>query len=116
MDALTGHVRDAFDARMLGLPPDYLNATAERALLEDHAYASLTVLGSEHFCATMIAGVSERSLHAFTTYVPHDVAPRLPLLGTFRARLLAEPHPRQDPSESSTVALRTLAIARLIPQ
>lgn len=48
------------------------------------------------------------------SYVPDTLAPRLPLLRRFPARLVAEVHPPMDEREASRHALRALALGRVL--
>jgi hypothetical protein len=47
-------------------------------------------------------------------YLPEALARTLPMFPSFEARLLAEAHPAQDVAEASPVALRALALGRVI--
>ena len=86
-----------------------LDVEMERALLEARSYDERTLLGSRHLRA--VVGSAHEALPA---YVPETARDSLPLLETFRARVIAEVHARQDRTESHALALRVVAIARLI--
>lgn len=86
-----------------------IDAEVERALDGSRQYDERTVLGAKFLRATIGSGAD-----AAPAYVPESARDFLPLLGAFRARLVAEVHPRQDRTESHPIALRVIAIARLI--
>jgi hypothetical protein len=108
IDAIGARLAGAFATTVKSLPADYLTTAAERALLEEHRYASLVVLGSRHHCAHLtLAGGTP-----VPTYLPEAMAGMLPLMRRFSVRVLAEPHLRQDPNEPEPLALAVLAVAR----
>jgi hypothetical protein len=86
-----------------------LDAEAERILLERRSYDVRALLGGKHLRAVFGTGSA-----AVPAYLPEDAREHLPLLDSFRARVIAEVHPRQDRSEPANVALRVVALARVL--
>lgn len=86
-----------------------LDAEVDRILLDTRSFDPKTLLGSKHLRATLGHGGT-----AVVSYVPEQAADHLPLLDGFRARIIAEVHPRQDRLEPSGLALRVIAIARVL--
>ncbi|MFO0553382.1 MAG: DUF2169 domain-containing protein [Polyangiaceae bacterium] len=78
-------------------------------LLEDRAWDSRPVFGEKHL--RMALGKEEGRVPA---YVVESVSDKLPLFDSFRARVLAEVHARQDRSETCKAALRLVAVARVL--
>ena len=93
------------------LPVKALEEHVERVLLGQRAYQIRTVLGGPQIRAALVPG---RDAPALVSYLPEAVAPKLPLSLRFRARLIAEVHPSPDPQESSPLALRVVALGRLV--
>lgn len=108
LEALMTNVIKSFDAGSRGLGPDYLERAAERALLDEHRYASRVLFGARHHAAH----VTPEDADPIVAYVPEAAATKLPLLRSFDVRLLVEPHSRQDPREAAALAFRVLAVAR----
>jgi len=67
------------------------------------------VLGGAHLVA-MLSGVGPTT----AVYLPEHLAAQLPVVARMKARLVVEPHPQQHPADGEGVALRTLALARVI--
>jgi hypothetical protein len=112
IEGLTMRLRQTFASVMRGVPPDALDSTAERALLAGRKYLRRTVLGGEHVCAEVYGDGAA----PVSTYLPASLAETLPLFRRLRVRLLAEPHPPQDPSDAGSVVLKVLALARVVPR
>ncbi len=109
-EALTQRVQEAFTQG--GRPPAYLGGVVDRALLERRAYQRRTVLGADRIRATLaLPGEAPRPV-----YLPTEAAASLPMFPAFDARLLVEVHPPQDQAEASPVALKALAIGRVVPR
>jgi hypothetical protein len=94
------------------LPVKVLEEHVERLLLGQRAYQLRTVLGGPQIRAVLTPG---RESSALVSYVPEAVAPKLPLSLRFRARVIAEVHPSPDPQEAAPLALRVVALSRLVP-
>ena len=65
--------------------------------------------------ATVRAALTLASGRTVVAYIPESAAGELPMYPRFRAAVLAQLRPQQDAYESSTLALRVLAIARFVP-
>ena len=90
-------------------PPGLLEM--ERLLLERRAYQRRALLGGKHIRAlVMLPGADA----ACPVYLPDALADVVPMFPAFEARLLAEAHPAQDRAEAHPVALRALALARMV--
>jgi hypothetical protein len=90
-----------------------VSAQVERSALEQRAYARRTVLGGPHLLAALSGGPGHSAPPA-PVYVPEAIATALPLMSRFRARLLAEVHAQVDQGEAHPVALRAVAVARVM--
>jgi hypothetical protein len=82
-----------------------------RLLLEQRSYQKRD-LWSDSFLRAVIAPAGEGS--AIPAYLPASLAKQLPLFARFPARLLAEAFPQQDQAESCPVALRVVALGRVV--
>jgi hypothetical protein len=107
-DALTARIRDAFNGGKRVVPAGYLEAQTERALLEQRSYQRRPVLGGTRIRAICQPG-------AVPTYLPDEIAKKLPLFQRFRARLLAEVRLAADQYETHAAALDVVALARSAP-
>ncbi|HZF49609.1 MAG TPA: hypothetical protein VE093_13215 [Polyangiaceae bacterium] len=106
-EGLSAQIREAFAREKKGLPEGTLEAQVERSLLAGRHYQKRDVLGEKHL-RTLLWLPEERQ--PLVAYVPQVVANRLPLARRFRARLLGEIHPAQDPYEKRDEALRVLSL------
>lgn len=112
VETLASRIRQAFASAPRGVAHDYLDTSAERLLLDDRKYARRNVLGGPHICAELYGEAGA----PMPTYLDANLADRLPLFRRFRVRLLAEPHPPQDPTDAGYVALKVLALSRVVPR
>jgi hypothetical protein len=112
VEAITGRIRDAFGRIKRAVPPGYLEAQTERALLEQRRYQKRTFHGEPHLRALLQAPGDKGPM---LVYLPEAVADRLPLYQRFGARIIAEAHLSVDQYETHTYALEALAIARELP-
>jgi hypothetical protein len=106
-EGLSTQIREAFLREKKGVPEGSLDAQVERALLAGRHYQKRDVLGDKHLRALLWLPEEPQPLVA---YLPQVVANRLPLSRRFRARLLGEIHPAQDPYEKRDEALRVVAL------
>ena len=104
---LTLQIQDAWEKSARSLPPRFLIKNVERNLIENRSYAKRRVFGGSHVRAILKVEDGEAPV-----YLPDAVTERLPLMASFRARLVAEAHPRVDAIEPAPVALLALALAR----
>ena len=109
---LIARLREAWSKASRILPADYLDHHTRRLLLDQRLYQKRTLGGAvwirAHFTPT---GASV----PVPAYLPEAMGPHLPLFARFAARLIAEAIPQQDQHETSPVALRVCALARVVP-
>ena len=110
-EALTARVREAFAQSARSLPAGYLDAQAERLLVEQRRYQRRTVLGEPRIRARLAQAEAAAPV---PVYLPEALATKLPLFARFPARLLVEVHVAQDQAEAHPLALRALALARVV--
>jgi hypothetical protein len=110
-DSLLREVLSAVSQSKRAVPGKVLEEHVERLLLSQRAYQLRVVLGGPQIRAAL---VPVRDALALVSYLPESVGPKLPLSLRFRARLVAEVHPSPDPQESSPLALRVVAIGRVV--
>jgi hypothetical protein len=108
----TARVREAWiKAPNRTLSADYLETHTRRLLLEQRHYQRRDLCNETWVRAEMTpAGAGA----AVPTYLPDAVARWLPVFSRFSARILAEAVPQQDQFETSPVALRAVALARVV--
>jgi hypothetical protein len=109
VEAITGRIRDAFGKVKRAVPPGYLEAQTERALLEQRRYQRRAFRGQPHLRA-LLHPSGDRG--AMLVYLPEALCDRLPLYQRFGARLIAEAHLSVDQYETHPCALEALALAR----
>lgn len=107
----SARVRDAWIKANRILAPDYLDVHSRRVLLEQRRYQLRELMGAQWIRALLHGPMTDRPI---PTYVPADLAKRLPLFVRFPARLIAEALLPQEQTETSPVALRALALARTV--
>ncbi|WP_437668804.1 hypothetical protein [Sorangium sp. So ce131] len=111
VEGLTDRIRQAFGRVRRAVPPGYLDAQIERALLQHRRYQKRMFAGAPHLRA-LLQGPSDKA--PMLVYLPADLATKLPLYQRFRARLIAAAHLSMDQFEPHTFALEALALARQI--
>ena len=115
-EGLTMRIRRVFSAAKRPVPAGYLETQTERALLEQRHYQRRNVLGGARQRTVLQlphgGGGSKTAQHV--TFLPNDVASKLPLAARFRVRIIARVHLPIDPAEPDPV-LEALALARLCP-
>ena len=104
-------VREAWAKANRMLPPDYIDVHSRRVLLEQRKYQKRELSGAEWIRALLHGPMADKGI---PTYLPIELAKKLPLFSRFSARLVVEALPQQDQSESQVVALRVLALARTV--
>lgn len=111
-EGLVARIKEAFAQGNRSLPPQYLETSTERTLLEQRQYQTRVILGEPRIRALLTpAGGSG----AIPTYLPQELGRKLPMFQRFRATVAAEVQGQQDQYESHTVALLVLALGRLLP-
>lgn len=92
--------------------PRYLESQAERSLLELRRYQRRDLLKGSWIRALF---TPDGASAALPTYLPAALANALPLFSKLRVRLIAEALPQQDQYETEQVALRAVALGRVVP-
>jgi hypothetical protein len=111
-DSLLRELLAAVPSSKRALPVKVLEEHVERLLLQKRTYQVRTVLGGPQIRAALVPG---QGALALVSYLPESVGPKLPLSLRFRARLIAEVHPSPDPQEPAPLALRVVAVGRVVP-
>jgi hypothetical protein len=110
-EGLVTRIRDAFAGSNNKLGAGWLDQQAERMLLEGRCYQKRALLGQTFLrCLLHMPGAEE----GIPTYLPEALSKELPLVSRLRARVVAEVHGQQDQYETHPLALRALAVGRLI--
>lgn len=110
-ERLTAQAKEAFASGNRLLAPGYLESHTERILLEQRHYQKRTLLG-QVWIRALLASVGSSS--RVPTYLPQALARELPMFQRFPARLIAEVRPQLDQYETSAIALRVVALARVL--
>lgn len=111
LDGALSRVRQAFAQANRTLAVDYLETTVQRILIEERHYQRRKLFGGPHIGGLLHFG----SGSPLPTYLPEELAEKLPLFPKFRVRAIAEPHAQQDPADGETLTLRLLALGRVVP-
>ncbi len=106
---MTAKLREAFAQGKRAVAPDYLNAHAERMLLEQRAYQRRAL-----FDKKWIRSVMRGAAGAIPAYLPEEMKDGLPMFRRFPARMLAELDLREDEGEASPRSVRVLALGRVV--
>jgi hypothetical protein len=93
----------------LSLPPRYVAAQVERALLEGRKLKRRTLLGAARIRAEISIGGETLPI-----YLPDSIAGSLPLLPAFPVIALCEARPREDGGEQQAEALFPVALGRVL--
>ncbi|MBW2453264.1 MAG: DUF2169 domain-containing protein [Deltaproteobacteria bacterium] len=113
LNGFTKRIHDEFDAEDLSLVETYLKDETDRILLDQRLYQKRILYGAPHL-RTLLELTGEDT--PIPTYLPEDIAGELPLFQRFKVRLLAEARLQEDENEPCEVALRLLALARVVPR
>ncbi len=113
LNGFSKRIHDEFDGEALLLADNYLEDETDRVLLDQRLYQKRIVYGAPHQRALLQLAGEDTPI---PTYLPEDIAGELPLFQRFKVRLLAEARLREDENEPCEVALRLLAIARMVPR
>ncbi len=110
VQSFTVRVRDAWTHANRLLPPDYLVSHTERTLLNQRHYQKRELLDDEWIRSLF----STTEGQGIPTYIPAKLAKRLPLFRQFNVRMVVEVLSQQDMYESHPLALRVVALARIL--
>ncbi|HLM76026.1 MAG TPA: hypothetical protein VK459_25145 [Polyangiaceae bacterium] len=127
-------LREAYARGKRAIPADQLDQKVERVVLEQRRYQCRLLFGDTHIRSLLARPAAPGALNALNAlnakderaeqeaalsripvYMPERLASRLPLFQRFRARLIAEAHPRQDQLDPHPSALRVLALGHVVP-
>lgn len=113
LDGARERLRQAFVAAgSKAYPSGYLESTTERILVDERKYQKRMVLGDQRLVAHLTPAGSGTPL---PIYLPAELENVIPALVRFKARVLCEPHAKQDASDGdSTTVLLVLAFARVL--
>ncbi|MBL9023285.1 MAG: DUF2169 domain-containing protein [Myxococcales bacterium] len=107
----TQRIRDAFAASPRLVQASYLEEQTERALLERRAYQQRSAFGRRHLRGELVFLGMDGGV---PTYLPEDLAKKLPMFRRFRARLLTEVHYQEDQHEAHAASFKAVALARVV--
>lgn len=102
-------IREHYYTQYKGQNALNLDAEIDRQILEDRAFDERTLFGGKHLRFAFGSGAG-----ALPAYAAEGIRDALPLFDSMRVRMLAEINARQDRSESSSAALRVVALGRLL--
>jgi hypothetical protein len=108
-DGLTARIEEAFAAPTRAMAPSYLQASAERILLEGRRYQKKTIRG-ERRIRTLLTPTEGNA--PVPTYLPEAASAALPIFRRFKVRAVVEVRPQEDQYESHRDALVVLALGR----
>lgn len=91
-----------------GMSAEALKRTARHSLLRARRYREVNLFGCDHVVLWWRGAAAEPQI----AYVPTEAAAAFPLVLELEARAVVTVHPRQDPEETSRLALRVHALAR----
>jgi hypothetical protein len=110
-EGMTQKVREAFGQGSRMLPAGYLDTHTQRILLEQRHYQKRSVFGEEAIRSELVPAGSQMPI---PTYLPGELAKKLPMFQRLKVRLIAEAHVQQDQFESHPSALRVVALGRSV--
>ncbi|MBI4956583.1 MAG: hypothetical protein HY908_31490, partial [Myxococcales bacterium] len=113
-----GHLRKLYREAKRSFPQDYLDECVDRMLLSERRYQKKTVFGGECIRALLTPGAATSATlgtrEPVPTYLPVALEKQLPLMKSFRARLVVEGHFKQDQYEAHACALRAISLGRVL--
>ncbi len=107
----TRKIRDAFQGTPRLVAPTYLDEQTERVLLERRAYQRKSVFGEPHLRSALYFPGMDAPV---PSYLPVDLASKLPLFRRIKVRILVEAHPPEDQHEEHRAAFKAMAVARVL--
>jgi len=112
LEAARERLRQAFvTAGSKAYPANYLETTTDRILIDERKFLKKTVLGDARLVATITPNGSGTPI---PIYLPAELENVVPALAKFRARVLAEPHAKQEAGEGDPTTLLVLAFGRVM--
>jgi hypothetical protein len=109
LEAIAARLGEAYAQGKRAVPLSTIQAQAEEALLDRRRYLRRAVFGGKHLAGRLALPCEDGAL---PVYLPEAVADALPLVPSFRVRLIVEAHLSPDPRDQHPVALRAVALAR----
>jgi len=109
--ALTRTIRDTCRATFKSEVLDRIDERSERILLEKRHYQTRMMFGSDWLRTELKTSKDEPAL---PTYLPESLRKDLPMFRRFRARIIGRVHVKQDQSEIVAIAIKVVAIARIV--
>jgi hypothetical protein len=110
LEGLTQQVRDVL-GQSRTLPARSLDGHVERVLLAQRSFQKRVVLGQARLRGLLSSGGPAAPV---PVYLPEALARELPGFQRMKVRVIAEVRPQLDQLEASPVALRALALARVV--
>ncbi|MBM4358514.1 MAG: DUF2169 domain-containing protein [Deltaproteobacteria bacterium] len=104
-------LRKAFREVRRAVATEQLDELVTRSLLEQRRYQRRNLLSGTWIRALLTTPTSRESTPC---YLPESLASTLPMMTSFRARLLVEAHVRLDQYEASRHALRAVTLGRVL--
>lgn len=95
--------------RLLALLDDTAPERVEQLLVARRAFCRTKVFGVDHVVVTL-----RHDNHSWPCYLPPEYVTAAPTFAHFPCRVVAEIHPRQNQSEFAEIALRALALGRIV--
>jgi hypothetical protein len=111
VDNFTKHLRSLYDQSRRTLSREYLDTSVERLLLEQRRYQKRPI-----FDGAWIRGLLS-PMHGgepVPTYLPEILEKMLPMMVSFKVRMIVEAHVKQDQYESHPHALRVVTLGRVL--
>lgn len=105
------HVRRSFRDVRRAVTPQELDDVVTRSLLLERRYQRRSLLGGNWIRGLLTPAGARESVPC---YLPAPLDAALPLVTSFRVKLLAEAHVRLDQYETARVALRTITLGRVV--
>ena len=113
IEGLLTRVREDWAHVNRSLPASHLEGQVERVLLEARRYQQRELLDGVWIRALFQPPGAEGKI---PVYLPSELARRLPLFRRFQVRAVVEALPQQDQYEDCSIALRALALGRVLPR
>ncbi len=110
-EGLTQKIREAFAQANRILPASYLDTHTERILLEQRNYQKRTMWGELWIRSLMHP---YNGSIAVPCYLPDALSKQLPMFQRFKARLICEAVVQQDENEAQPIALKVVALGRIV--
>lgn len=111
IDNFTKHLRSLYDQARRAVSRDYLDTSVERLLLEQRRYQKRNLFDGAWIRGALGAASGGE---AVPVYLPEDLDKTLPMMVTFRTRMVVEVHMRQDQYEAHSHALKVVTLGRVL--